>query len=344
MSISAASVVANRKDVLSLNTASCNRKSAKVVRKAVFPVAGLGTRFLPATKAVAKEMLPIVDRPLVQYAVDEAAAAGIEEIIFVTHRSKRSIEDHVHRAVELEAELASQGKHASLTTLRQLTPNGVRFSFVRQEEPRGLGHAIQCARHLVGNEPFAVLLPDDLIDGQPPVLAQMISQYEKVPASLVAVRNVSREETRRYGIVDASGEDAAARSMKIRSVVEKPAPEAAPSTLAIVGRYVLSPAIFDCIANLDPGAGGEIQLTDGISRLLKLEQVMAYRYQGRHYDCGSKVGFLEATVAFGLKHPEVGAEFRDILLRIGRQLVEEGSCSSDFVERAEVKPAILKTA
>ncbi len=166
----------------------------------------------------------------------------------------------------------------------------------------------------------------------------------KFAASLVAVRNVSREETRRYGIVDASGEDAAARSMKIRSVVEKPAPEAAPSTLAIVGRYVLSPAIFDCIANLDPGAGGEIQLTDGISRLLKLEQVMAYRYQGRHYDCGSKVGFLEATVAFGLKHPEVGAEFRDILLRIGRQLVEEESCSSDFVERAEVKPAILKTA
>ena len=230
MSISAASVVANRKDVLSLNTASCIRKSAKVVRKAVFPVAGLGTRFLPATKAVAKEMLPIVDRPLVQYAVDEAAAAGIEEIIFVTHRSKRSIEDHVHRAVELETELASQGKHASLKMLRQLTPNGVRFSFVRQEEPRGLGHAIQCARHLVGNEPFAVLLPDDLIDGQPPVLAQMISQYEQVPASLVAVRTVSREETRRYGIVDAHGEDTAGRSMKIRSVVEKPAPEAAPST------------------------------------------------------------------------------------------------------------------
>ena len=180
MSISAAPVVANRKDVLSLNTASYSRKSAKVVRKAVFPVAGLGTRFLPATKAVAKEMLPIVDRPLVQYAVDEAAAAGIEEIIFVTHRSKRSIEDHLHRSMELETELASQGKHASLKMLRQLMPNGVRFSFVRQEEPRGLGHAIQCARHLVGNEPFAVLLPDDLMDGQPPVLAQMISQYEQV--------------------------------------------------------------------------------------------------------------------------------------------------------------------
>nr|WP_091139297.1 UTP--glucose-1-phosphate uridylyltransferase GalU [Nitrosospira sp. Nsp14]SFH48871.1 UDP-glucose pyrophosphorylase [Nitrosospira sp. Nsp14] len=344
MSISAAPVVANRKDVLSLNTASSSRRSTKVVRKAVFPVAGLGTRFLPATKAIAKEMLPIVDRPLIQYAVDEAAAAGIEEIIFVTHRSKRSIEDHLHRAVELEAELASQGKHASLKTLRQLTHNGLRFSFVRQEEPRGLGHAIQCARHLVGNEPFAVLLPDDLIDGQPPVLAQMISQYEQLSASLVAVRTVSREETRRYGIVDAHGEDTTGRSMKIRSLVEKPAPEAAPSTLAIVGRYILSPAIFDCIASLDPGIGGEIQLTDGISRLLKLEQVMTYRYQGKHYDCGSKVGFLEATVAFGLKHPEVGAEFRDILLRIGRQLVEEGSCNSDFVEGVEVKPAILKTA
>ncbi len=322
MSISAGPATLNRKEALSLNGNSL-RQPKKSVRKAVFPVAGLGTRFLPATKAIAKEMLPIVDRPLIQYAVDEAAAAGIEEIIFITHRSKRCIEDHLHRSVELESELASQGKHASLKTLRQLAHSGIRFSFVRQEEPRGLGHAILCAQHLVGNEPFAVLLPDDLMDGQPPVLQQMISQYERIPHSLVAVRQVCREDTRRYGIVDAAGQDAEGFSARIRSVVEKPSPEVAPSTMAIVGRYILSPEIFECIANLNPGIGGEIQLTDGISRLLKLEPVMTYRYQGKHYDCGSKAGFLEATVAYGLKHPEVGEEFREILLRIGRQLANE---------------------
>ena len=329
MSNSAPPATLNRKEMFSLAGTSF-RNSTRVVRKAVFPVAGLGTRFLPATKAVAKEMLPIVDRPLIQYAVDEAAAAGIEEIIFVTHRSKRSIEDHLHRAVELENELESQEKHASLKILRQRNPNGIHFSFVRQEEPRGLGHAIQCARRLVGNEPFAVLLPDDLIDGQPPVLAQMISQYERMPSSLVAVRTVSREDTCRYGIVDAHSEDAESRSMKIRSVVEKPSPEVAPSTLAIVGRYVLSPAIFDCIASLDPGVGGEIQLTDGISRLLKLETVMTYRYQGKHYDCGSKIGFLEATVAYGLKHPEVGSEFREILLRMSQELAYKAPFAAGY--------------
>lgn len=345
MSISAPPGTLNRKEVFTLSGTSL-RKSPKAVRKAVFPVAGLGTRFLPATKAIAKEMLPIVDRPLIQYAVDEAAAAGIEEIIFVTHRSKRAIEDHLHRSVELENELASQGKHASLRMLRQLTPNGMHFSFVRQEEPRGLGHAIQCARHLVGNEPFAVLLPDDLIDGQPPVLAQMISQYEQVPCSLVAVRTVSREDTRRYGIVDAHGEDIESRSMKIRSVVEKPLPEAAPSTMAIVGRYVLSPAIFDCIATLDPGVGGEIQLTDGISRLLKLEPVMTYRYQGKHYDCGSKTGFLEATVAYGLKHPEVGGEFREILLRMSQELACKAPFASGYAtNNVDTRaPVILQSA
>ena len=328
MSIPTSTATQPRKDMFSLNGTSF-RKGAKAVRKAVFPVAGLGTRFLPATKAVAKEMLPIVDRPLIQYAVDEAAAAGIEEIIFVTHRSKRAIEDHLHRSVELESELTTQGKHASLRMLRQLIPHGMRFSFVRQEEPRGLGHAIQCARHLVGNEPFAVLLPDDLIDGQPPVLAQMISEYEQTHSSLVAVRTVSREQTYHYGIVDASSEDPESRSMKIRGVVEKPAPETAPSTLAIVGRYVLSPTIFDCMATLEPGVGGEIQLTDGISRLLKLESVMTYRYQGKHYDCGSKAGFLEATVAYGLQHPEVGAEFREILLRVSQELSQVAEMESD---------------
>lgn len=346
MSISATSATANRKEVRPLSGASSIRKPTRAVRKAVFPVAGLGTRFLPATKAVAKEMLPIVDKPLIQYAVDEAAAAGIEEIIFITHRSKRSIEDHLHRAVELENELASQGKHASLKMLRQLTPGGIHFSFVRQEEPKGLGHAIYCARHLIGNEPFAVLLPDDLIDGQPSVLAQMISQYEQTPASLVAVRQVSREDTRRYGIVDAVGGDTGSRTMKIRSLVEKPSPEAAPSTMAIIGRYILSPAIFECIANLDPGTGGEIQLTDAISRLLKLEPVMAFHYEGRHYDCGSKVGFLEATVAYGLQHAEVGKEFREILLRVGRQLADETPCPLEFTDNTadDTPPVRLKSA
>ena len=336
MSISTATATLNRKEALSLNGTPL-RKPKKAIRKAIFPVAGLGTRFLPATKAIAKEMLPIVDRPLIQYAVDEAAAAGIEEIIFVTHRSKRCIEDHLHRSVELESELASQGKHASLKTLRQLAHSGIHFSFVRQEEPRGLGHAILCAKHLIGNEPFAVLLPDDLIDGQPPVLHQMISQYERVPHSLVAVRQVSRKDTHRYGIVDAFGQDAESFSARIRSVVEKPSPEAAPSTMAIVGRYILSAEIFECIANLNPGIGGEIQLTDGISHLIKLEPVMTYRYQGKHYDCGSKAGFLEATVAYGLKHPEVGKEFREILLRVGKELANETPCPPDF----DTRPAAM---
>ena len=259
MSISAATATPNRKEVVSLNGASI-RKSTKLVRKAVFPVAGLGTRFLPATKAVAKEMLPIVDRPLIQYAVDEAAAAGIEEIVFVTHRSKRSIEDHLHRAVELENELASQEKHASLKMLRQLTPNGVRFTFVRQEEPWGLGHAILCARHQIGNEPFAVLLPDDLIDAHSPVLAQMISQYEQVLSSLVAVRSVPREDTHHYGIVDAFGEDAESRTMKIRSVVEKPSPDVAPSNLAIVGRYIFRPRFSNASPTWNLGWAGKSSL------------------------------------------------------------------------------------
>ena len=345
---SASPATSVRKEVLSLN-GTVFRKPAKVVRKAVFPVAGLGTRFLPATKAIAKEMLPIVDRPLIQYAVDEAAAAGIEEIIFVTHRSKRSIEDHLHRSMELEAELSTKGKHATLKMLRQLAPSGVHFSFVRQEEPRGLGHAIYCARRLVGNEPFAVLLPDDLIDGQPPVLAQMVAQYERVPNSLIAVRSVPREDTRRYGVVDAAAEEPGSCSARIRSLVEKPAPEIAPSTMAIVGRYILSPAIFDCIANLDPGIGGEIQLTDAISRLLKLEPVMTYRYQGKHYDCGSKAGFLAATVAYGLRHPEVGEEFREILLRAVHELATEaaypsGSATDQDAHSATLVPSALQSA
>ncbi|MDQ3185955.1 MAG: UTP--glucose-1-phosphate uridylyltransferase GalU [Pseudomonadota bacterium] len=346
MSISATPATLNRKEAFSLNESSF-RKPVKVVRKAVFPVAGLGTRFLPATKAIAKEMLPIVDRPLIQYAVDEAAAAGIEEIIFVTHRSKRCIEDHLHRAVELESELALQGKHASLKMLRQLNPSGIHFSFVRQEEPKGLGHAILCAQRLIGNEPFAVLLPDDLINGQPPVLAQMISQYERIPNSLVAIRPVPREDTHRYGIVDAYSQDVEGCSARIRGVVEKPSPDAAPSTMAIIGRYILSPAIFECIANLDPGVGGEIQLTDGISRLLKSEPVMTYRFQGRHYDCGSKAGFLEATMAYGLQHPEVGKEFREALLRMAQQLTSEIHDAPDFASNTtvDIRPAVmLKTA
>lgn len=291
-----------------------------VIRKAVFPVAGLGTRFLPATKAVAKEMLPVVDRPLIQYAIEEARAAGITEMIFVTSRTKRAIEDHVDRMPDLEAELEQQGKHALLEELRALTPEGVKFSFVRQSAPRGLGHAIQCARHLVGNEPFAVLLPDDLIDAQPGALAQLVAHYEKVPASLVAVQPVKREDTRRYGIVDIHATDA--RGARLKTVVEKPKPEDAPSTLGVVGRYVFTPAIFDCLDGLEAGAGGEIQLTDGIARLLQHEPVFAYRYQGKRYDCGGKLGYLEATLAYALKHAELGSDFRQLLLHTAQQLTD----------------------
>jgi UTP--glucose-1-phosphate uridylyltransferase len=298
------------------------KANARRVRKAVFPVAGFGTRFLPATKAIPKEMLPIVDRPLIQYAVDEAIAAGIEEMIFVTHRTKRAIEDHFDRAAELERELEKNGKESTLQELRRVAPPHIRFSFARQTAPLGLGHAVWCARHLIGDEPFAVMLPDDLIAGDPPVLAQMIETFQRSGASVIAVENVKREDTARYGIVEPAL-DGAMRLTRILGIVEKPAPENAPSTMAVVGRYVFSPRLLDCLENLEPGSGNEIQLTDGIARLLANEPVFAYSYIGKRYDCGSKLGFLEATVDFALKHPQLGAEFQQLVNRVADAQAQE---------------------
>ena len=279
----------------------------KKITKAVFPVAGLGTRFLPATKANAKEMLPVVDKPLIQYAVEEAAAAGITEMIFVTGRGKRAIADHFDKAYELEAELQLKGKRKLLEEVRNLLPKGVTYAYTRQPEALGLGHAVLCARPLVGDEPFAVLLADDLIDADPPVMCQMVEAFEKYHSSILGVQTVARKDTNQYGIV--ASEPMAERIQKLSGIVEKPKPEDAPSTLAVVGRYILKPRIFHYLANLSAGAGGEIQLTDAIAALLQEERVLAYEFQGTRYDCGNKLGYLRATVAYALKHKEVGAEF-----------------------------------
>jgi UTP--glucose-1-phosphate uridylyltransferase len=282
----------------------------KKVRKAVFPVAGLGTRFLPATKAQPKEMLPIVDKPLIQYAVEEAVAAGITEMVFITGRNKRAIEDHFDTAHELELELEAGGKTALLEVLQNAVPKNIHCIYIRQSAPLGLGHAVLCARPVIGNEPFAVVLADDLMDvgqGQKSVLGQMLDEYQQEGASVLAVQDVPREETRQYGIV--SSRPYKDRLELVDGIVEKPFPEKAPSTLAVVGRYVLSNSIFDFLERIGKGAGGEIQLTDGIAELMKHEQVMAYRFEGRRFDCGSKLGYLQATVAMGLKHPEMGASF-----------------------------------
>jgi len=291
---------------------------AKKIRKAVFPVAGMGSRFLPATKASPKEMLPVVDKPLIQYAVEEAADAGITEMIFITGRGKRSIEDHFDKAYELEAELAARGKTALLDLVREVTPKGVNCVYIRQAEPLGLGHAVLCARSVVGDEPFAVLLADDLMqagaDGVG-VLAQMVAQYGKHHSSVLAVQQVERSETGSYGIV--SGSPWGERTERVTGIVEKPKPEVAPSTLAVVGRYVLSPLIFEHLANIQPGAGGEIQLTDGLAKLIEDEPVLAYRFEGSRYDCGSKIGYLQATVELALRHPEVATEFAAFLARRG---------------------------
>ncbi len=284
------------------------------IRKAVFPVAGLGTRFLPATKASPKEMLPIVDKPLIQYAVEEAVAAGITDLIFITGRGKRAIEDHFDKAYELEAELQAHGKNKLLKEVRNLLPEGVSCAYVRQAEALGLGHAVMCARHLVGDEPFAVILADDLIDAATPVMKQMAQVHAKNGGSVIAVQDVPREDTSSYGIV--SGDMVAAGLFKLSAIVEKPKPDDAPSTLAVVGRYILSPRIFHFLENLRPGAGREIQLTDAIGRLLREEQVLGHVFQGRRYDCGSKLGYLQATVNFALKHPELSADFRAFLSTI----------------------------
>ena len=278
-----------------------------LVNKAVFPIAGLGTRFLPATKASPKEMLTVVDKPLIQYAVEEAYEAGIRQMIFVTGRTKRSIEDHFDTAYELESELEAAGKQELLKVVHSIKPDDMQCVYVRQHRALGLGHAVMCARELVGQEAFALILADDLMVGQPSITAQMIAQYNEWRASILAVQDVPREDTRKYGIV--SGTQIDEQLMDVSGIVEKPKAEDAPSTLAVAGRYILTPGIFDEIANVQPGAGGEIQLTDAIASLLRREKVFAYRYQGTRYDCGSKLGFLQATVDLAQKHPEVGMDF-----------------------------------
>ena len=288
------------------------------ITKAVFPVAGLGTRFLPATKASPKEMLPVVDKPLIQYAVEEAAAAGITEMIFVTGRGKRTIEDHFDKAYELEAELSAKGKHKQLEEVRRMLPQGVQYVYVRQSEALGLGHAVLCAKHLVGDEPFAVILADDLIDageGVAPVMKQMVDQFALQKSSILGVLNVERHETSSYGIVASKpiSKRRGERVSKMTAIVEKPKPENAPSTLSVVGRYILTPQIFAHLEKIQAGVGTEIQLTDGIAALLKNENVFAYEFEGTRYDCGSKLGYLKATVALGKKHPEVGAAFAKFL-------------------------------
>jgi UTP--glucose-1-phosphate uridylyltransferase len=281
------------------------------VRHAIFPVAGLGTRFLPATKALPKEMLPVVDKPLMQYAVEEAYAAGVREMVFVTSRHKRAIEDHFDRTSELEDALEKSGKAALLEAVRAVKPDDMECIFVRQPQALGLGHAVLCGRAIVGDHPFAVLLPDDLMIGTPPVLVQMVEQFDARQASIIAVQEVPSEHTRRYGIV--AGKSAGDRLVDVEKIVEKPAPEVAPSRLGVAGRYVLTPRVFDEIARQERGVGGEIQLTDGIAGLLRHEKVYAYRYQGKRYDCGSKEGFLQANVELALADRELGTEFRTYL-------------------------------
>jgi len=282
------------------------------VKKAVFPVAGLGTRFLPATKANPKEMMPVVDKPLIQYAAEEAIAAGITELIFVTSSSKRAIEDHFDKNYELEAELALRNKQELLDVVKGVVPDGVSCVYVRQAEALGLGHAVLCAAPVVGNDPFAVILADDLIDGHDkPCLSQMTELFEYYKCSLLGVEEVAPEETDKYGIVSSvKVENGISR---INEIVEKPEPDKAPSTLAVVGRYILTPTIFPILENIGKGAGGEIQLTDAIASLMNQEQILAYEFKGKRYDCGSKLGYLQATVEYALKHDELREDFRKYL-------------------------------
>lgn len=281
------------------------------VSKAIFPVAGLGTRFLPATKAQPKEMLPVVDKPLIQYAVEEAYAAGVREMIFVTGRHKRAIEDHFDMTLELEVALERADKQELLALVHSVKPKDMECVYVRQSEALGLGHAVLCARRLIGNEPFAVLLADDLMVGEKPVLQQMVEQFEEWRISILAVQEVPAELTRRYGIV--AGTAVSENLIDIQRIVEKPTPESAPSRLGVAGRYILTPGVFYEIANQPRGEGGEIQLTDGIAGLLRREKVFAYSYEGKRYDCGSKEGFLQANVELALEHPTLGASFREYL-------------------------------
>ena len=281
------------------------------IKKAIFPVAGLGTRFLPATKAQPKEMLPVVDKPLIQYAVEEAYAAGIREMIFVTGRNKRAIPDHFDTAYELESELEAAGKRELLEMVHSIKPDDMTCIYIRQPKALGLGHAVLCAEPVVRNEPFAILLADDLMVGEPPVLKQMVDQFAKWRTSILAVQEVPREHTKRYGIVAGTPVDDV--MMDVTAIVEKPAPDVAPSRLGVAGRYILTPGVFDEIRNQPKGVGGEIQLTDGIAGLLRRQKVFAFQYEGRRYDCGSKEGFLEANVELALAHPTLGPGFREYL-------------------------------
>jgi UTP--glucose-1-phosphate uridylyltransferase len=280
------------------------------IKKAVFPVAGLGTRFLPATKANPKEMLPIVDKPLIQYAVEEAYAAGVREMIFVTSSAKRAIEDHFDSNFELEEKLAEQGKEELLSVVKGVLPRDAFCVYVRQPEALGLGHAVLCAKDIVGNEPFAVLLADDLIDGKP-CLQELAEVYAETKSSVIAVQAIDPQDSRKYGVIDAEGEPKP--FVKINGVVEKPSPEDAPSNYGVVGRYVLNPEIFSLLETAKPGSGGEIQLTDAIAGLLATQAVYALKFSGIRYDCGTKIGYLNATINYALKHPELADEFRALL-------------------------------
>ena len=283
----------------------------KAIKKAVFPVAGLGTRFLPATKANPKEMLPIVDKPLIQYAVEEAIQSGITELIFVTGRNKRSIEDHFDKNVELEASLIASNKNLLLESIRSIIPSHVKCIYTRQSEPLGLGHAVLQAKTIINDEPFAVLLADDLTDAHTPVLKQLILQHQKEQSSVIAIEDIPKEKTVQYGIVDVGYSKN--NLFKINSIVEKPQPIDAPSTLGVIGRYVFNPEIFDCLEKIKPGKGGEIQLTDAIQMLLGQQAIFAYLFEGKRYDCGDKLGFIKANIEFSKKHPEIGKEFTEFL-------------------------------
>lgn len=290
------------------------------IKKAVFPVAGLGTRFLPATKANPKEMLPVVDKPLIQYAAEEAEEAGVNALVFVTGRNKRSIPDHFDKAYELESELEDAGKTELLKKVQNVLPEDVTCIYLRQAEALGLGHAVLCAEPVVADEPFAVILADDLIrgDGGIGAIAQMNKVYERYQCSVILVEEVPPEETHKYGIVEIADDDG--ETGIITSIVEKPKPSEAPSNLGVVGRYILTPRIFELLKNTGHGAGGEIQLTDAIAELLKYEKVRAYRVKGKRYDCGSKLGYLEATVEYGLAHSELGGEFNAYLKGLAEKL------------------------
>ena len=288
------------------------------VRKAVFPVGGLGTRFLPATKALPKEMLPIVDKPLIQYAVEEAAAAGVEEFIFVTGRGKAAIEDHFDHSYELENLLSSRDKTAELEALRAAIPDAGQVAYTRQQEPLGLGHAVWCARNLVGDEPFAVLLADDLILADTPCLKQMVDAAVETKGNMVAVMDVPREHTARYGILEVGEDDG--HLAEVRGLVEKPDPAAAPSTLSVIGRYILMPEVFDHLGKMERGAGGEIQLTDAMAKMIGQQPFHGLRFEGERFDCGDKLGFLQATVAFGLARDDLREGLGDFLLSITKDL------------------------